>query len=87
MPHNRKTTRTALSLSFIGIEFAAIMGIFAFGGYWLDKRLGKSPLFLLLALFAGMAMGFYHLFKQLKHLEKVEKEEKKDDDKPKNRWL
>lgn len=33
------------------------------GGYWLDRRLGTRPVFLLLGGTLGLAAGLYYFFK------------------------
>lgn len=38
----------------LGLQFAASVGLLAWGGAWLDKRLGSSPWFLI----GGAALGF-----------------------------
>jgi ATP synthase protein I len=39
------------------------------GGYWADRWLGTSPLFLLLGLGLGIAAGFVNLFRSVKDAE------------------
>jgi F0F1-type ATP synthase assembly protein I len=49
---------TALALQF-GTTIAFSLVIFLWGGIWLDRRLGTSPLFLLIGLvLAFMAIGY-----------------------------
>ena len=31
------------SLAGLGIQFAAVVALFAYAGYWLDRRMGWSP--------------------------------------------
>jgi hypothetical protein len=38
----------------LGLQFAASVGLLAWGGFWLDGRLGTSPWFLM----AGASLGF-----------------------------
>lgn len=44
-------------LMAIGFE----MALPAAGGYWLDRRIGTSPLFLILGAMLGFAAGMFHL--------------------------
>lgn len=37
----------------LGLQFAASVGLFTFGGYWLDGRLGSLPWFTVLGVFLG----------------------------------
>ncbi len=39
--------------------------LLTYGGYRLDGRLGTLPLFLLLGVFLGMAVGFYSVFRRI----------------------
>jgi len=38
----------------LGVQFAAAVGLLAWGGHWLDGRLGTSPW----AMLAGAGLGF-----------------------------
>ncbi len=44
-------------LTTIGLE----MALPAAGGYWLDRRIGTSPLFVVLGAILGFAVGMFHL--------------------------
>lgn len=43
------------------MTMAVTVGLFAFGGIWLDKRFGTKPLFLLLLVLSGLVGGVLHL--------------------------
>ena len=49
----------------VGLQFAITILVFAFGGIWLDKKLGSSPWLLLLMVFGGAALGFWSMYRQL----------------------
>lgn len=49
----------------VGIQFAIAIVLFAFGGNWLDERVGSSPLFLILGVFVGGAAAFYSMYRKL----------------------
>jgi F0F1-type ATP synthase assembly protein I len=49
----------------LGLQFALTIGLFAFAGYWLDGRLGSSPLLLLVGIFLGATAGFVYLVKTI----------------------
>lgn len=60
--------RLRLGIAGKAIEFgtsvAIVFGVFVWGGVWLDRRLDKSPLFLLLGLliaFIAAGYSFYEL--------------------------
>jgi F0F1-type ATP synthase assembly protein I len=50
----------------IGIQFAISIVLFAFAGVWLDKRLGTSPLFVLLMVLGGGGLAFWTMVRKLK---------------------
>jgi F0F1-type ATP synthase assembly protein I len=57
----------------IGLQLAITMLVFVYGGHRLDLYFDKSPLFLVIGTALGMALGFYHLLKDL------QVDDKKDD--------
>ena len=44
-----------------GMTMAAVVGLFAYGGYLLDEKTGWSPLFVVLGVFLGSIGGFLHV--------------------------
>jgi F0F1-type ATP synthase assembly protein I len=48
-----------------GFQFAAMVVASAFAGIWLDKKVGTSPWLLIVTVFAGAALGFYLLYRNL----------------------
>jgi F0F1-type ATP synthase assembly protein I len=49
----------------VGLQFAGSIVLFLFIGYWLDQRLGTTPLLLIVGVFVGAGAGFYSLYRQL----------------------
>ena len=49
----------------IGVQFAMAILVFTGAGYWIDRRLGTSPWFLILGVFAGAAGGFYSMYRKI----------------------
>ncbi len=49
----------------IGLQLAITMLVFVYGGHKLDLYFDKSPLFLAVGTALGLALGFYHLLKDL----------------------
>lgn len=47
--------------SSMGVEFIAAVGLCVAAGWWLDRRLGTSPWFMLGGLALGFAAGLYRL--------------------------
>jgi ATP synthase protein I len=70
-----------LALSF-GITMIAAVFLGLYGGWWIDRRLGTFPVFMLLGVFLGVGAGFYSLWKELNALmgKKPEKESEIEDD-------
>lgn len=48
-----------------GLTLAASVGLFAYGGLWLDARLGTKPWLLLLCVGCGIVGGILHLIRVL----------------------
>ncbi|NLI69397.1 MAG: AtpZ/AtpI family protein [Firmicutes bacterium] len=74
-----------LALSF-GIMMVVSLFLGLYGGDWLDRRLGTSPIFMILGIFLGVGIGFYSLFAELEGLmkqksgDKVKREKDREDD-------
>jgi F0F1-type ATP synthase assembly protein I len=49
----------------VGLQFGAAILVFAFGGWWLDGKLGTDPWLLIVGVFAGFAGGLYSLLKKV----------------------
>ena len=88
--NKKKTSGSILAYSTIGIQLAATVILFIIGGYKLDDYLKKSPVFTLIGAFAGMAIGFYQLIRQLNQIERTEKNEKNEkneENEERKKWL
>ena len=57
--------RNFLRYSHLGVQFVIIIVVFALGGAWLDERLSARNLVTLAAIFAGAAIGFYLLYREI----------------------
>lgn len=53
-----------------GWQFALTLGVLAWGGNWLDKKLGTNVLFVLIGIFMGLFGGFFNLFRTVSRLSK-----------------
>ena len=49
----------------IGLQFGLTIVLFALAGIWLDKRLGTSPWFVLMLVFAGAGLGFWSMVRRM----------------------
>ena len=49
----------------VGLQFAVTIVLFAFGGIWLDKKLGTTPWFVILMVFAGAGLGFWSMYRRM----------------------
>ncbi len=47
------------------MTFALAVALFAYGGSWLDDKLGTSPLFLVVGCLLGAAGGMLHMISRL----------------------
>lgn len=55
-----------LLIAGLGLEFAAIMCLGSFGGYWLDKKFGTMPVFILICSALAFAIAIYVIVKSAK---------------------
>lgn len=44
-----------------GMTLAVSVGLFAYGGHWLDQQFGTKPWFLLLLVLCGIVGGMLHM--------------------------
>lgn len=69
-----------LAFSF-GVTMTAAILLGLYGGMWLDRRLGTSPLFLVAGVLAGVGVGFRSILSELRILEKEPPQKNHDQDK------
>jgi ATP synthase protein I len=60
-------------LSAVGIAFVLAVGIGFLVGYWLDRWLGTSPLFMLVFFFIGVAAGVVNVVRTANAVDREEK--------------
>ena len=48
-----------------GFQFTSAVLAGVLGGIWLDGKLGTSPWMVIVLVFAGSALGFYSLYRNL----------------------
>lgn len=54
------------------VELGAIIGLFAYAGYWLDRLLGTKPVLFAVLMVVGYAGGVYHVVLSVKRREVLE---------------
>jgi F0F1-type ATP synthase assembly protein I len=54
------------------VELGAIIGLFAYAGYWLDRLLGTKPVLFAVLMVVGYAGGVYHVWLNVKRREEFE---------------
>jgi F0F1-type ATP synthase assembly protein I len=60
-----------------GFQFAAALLAGAFGGQWLDRRIGTAPVFLYVGVAVGAVGGMTVLYRQLMRITRDEEEARK----------
>ena len=55
----------AARYSGYGLQLAASVGLFMAAGWWVDGKLGSTPLLTLVGALVGGAAGFYNLYQHL----------------------
>lgn len=62
-------------LAAMDFGYTLLASLLVYGGlgWWLDNRFDKTPLFLIVGVFLGLAVGFNSLFKKLALIEKAQK--------------
>lgn len=48
-----------------GMQFVVSLLLFLYIGQWVDRRLGTSPVFLLIGIFVGAGGSFYAMYRKL----------------------
>ena len=76
-PSKRKSTSSAAEFAGIGFQFAGAILLFLFAGQWLDRRLGTTPLFLIVGVFLGAGAAFYGMYRRLMAAQRRDAEERK----------
>lgn len=49
----------------LGVQFAASILIFLYGGRWLDGKIGTAPYLLIVGAFVGAGLGFFAMYRRL----------------------
>jgi F0F1-type ATP synthase assembly protein I len=60
------------------VELGAIISLFAYGGYWLDRAFGTKPWFFAALMIVGYAGGVYHVVLYVRNRAEAEERAKRD---------
>jgi F0F1-type ATP synthase assembly protein I len=71
-----------MAFSF-GVTMVAGILLGLYGGEWLDRQLGTSPLFMLAGILLGVGVGFRSMLSELRVLEKQAAGMRKNDEQDK----
>jgi F0F1-type ATP synthase assembly protein I len=66
-----RTSALRQAAPFVGLGLTLAVTVLAGlgGGYWLDRRLGTQPVFLLVGAALGVGAALYHFFKVVAELD------------------
>jgi len=64
----------------VGIEFCLVIGIFCLIGYFLDKKEGTSPGWMILFFFIGFGFMIYTMLKRARKDEEEQRKAEEDRD-------
>ena len=70
LPTDASFYRAAMRWMGVGFEFCVVIGLFAFGGYWLDKLEDTSPGWMILGFFIGFGVMMYMIIKRAQQTQK-----------------
>lgn len=59
----RRKGMSGAEFAGVGLQFGIIIVVFAFGGIWLDRKLGTSPWLVIVGVFGGAALGFWEMYR------------------------
>ena len=57
-----------------GLQFAVSIVAFILLGQWADRKLGTSPIFLLIAVFIGGSAAFYSMYRRITAAQRADDE-------------
>jgi F0F1-type ATP synthase assembly protein I len=73
----REAGISASEFAGVGLQFAAAIIVFLFGGQWLDRKLGTEPWFLIIGVFTGASAAFYSMYRKLMKAQEREEAQKR----------
>lgn len=80
-PHRSTDTRSGelnpSNFAGAGLQFAVSIVAFLLLGQWADRKLGTSPVFLLLGVFIGGAGAFYSMYRKITAAQQADDERRR----------
>lgn len=73
---DNKDLKNGIKYASLGIEFASMILGLGFVGYYIDKKIGSAPWFLIAGIFFGFVSGIYRLYKISKIISRNDRNEK-----------
>jgi len=70
-----------VAFSWIGITLAALAALGFFLGSWLDSKLNTAPLFMIVFMLSGVALGFLRVYFSLAFKNKIDSKNNNNDQK------
>jgi len=80
MPQKPGPANEELKLSTfagVGLQFAVAIVLFVLLGQWADRKLGTTPVFLIIGVIAGGGGAFYSLYRRISIAQKADDERRK----------
>lgn len=74
-PGERRSATSAASLAGLGLQFVISILLFLYAGWWLDRRLGTTPAFLIVGVFLGAGAAFYSMYRRLMAAQREDEKE------------
>ncbi len=74
----KKLPNKWLALLNIPIQMGIIIFVFSYGGNWLDEKFpNDNSIYVKIATLVGVAIAFYNINRQLKEINKIDDQKKK----------
>ena len=61
----RRPLSSGAEFAGVGLQMGATLGLGAWGGHWLDGRLGTAPWLTIVMVFAAAGAAFYSIYRKV----------------------